>query len=96
MAEIARMLVLSTGHLTQDTCNVWLHEHGSRRVGAYHKANTFGEFGWFIWVPPVDMQAEDGPADLLACIALAQAEECGWIMFDQDGEATDDLPYYDW
>lgn len=80
--EITKMLVISTGHLTEETCN-------SGKIG-YEK----GEYGVFVWVPPeVD---EDAPQDLRVCHHLARINDCDWLMFDRDADTVDELPLYDW
>jgi hypothetical protein len=82
--EITKMLVISTGHLTEDTCNNW--QSGTRFFDK-------GEWGFFANVGDED---EDLPSDLRSCMALARANECDWIMFDCDGPLLKELPYYEW
>ena len=79
---IESMLVLSTGNLTEATCNRWLPECD---YPAYEKS----EYGWFVYVVEPDY---DLPADLLACMALARDRHCCWIMFDRDASASAELP----
>ena len=83
---IESMLVHSTGNLTEATCNRWLPECD---YPAYEKS----EYGWFVYVVEPD---DDLPADLLACMALARAHHCCWIMFDRDAPPAAELPRYDW
>jgi hypothetical protein len=83
--EIPTMMVLSTGHLTESTCNEWLHE---APFAVYEKDG----YGWFISVP--DDVDQNWPSSLLDCLELAREENCGWIMFDLDGPIIEDLPYY--
>ena len=64
---IEPMLVLSTGNLTEATCNRWLPQCD---YPAFEKS----EFGWFVYVVEPD---DDLPADLLACMALARAHRAG-------------------
>jgi hypothetical protein len=88
--EIERMLVLSTRHLTEHTCNtilpVWTGP-------AWEKT----EYGWFVYANIEDISAEP-PEDLRQCIRYAQnpGVSCDWIMFDRDGPTVDELPTYDW
>lgn len=83
---IEPMLVLSTGNLTEATCNRWLPQCD---YPAFEKS----EFGWFVYVVEPD---DDLPADLLACMALARDRHCCWIMFDHDAPPAAELPRYDW
>ena len=87
MVEIAKMLVLSTGHLTADTCVYRCHG----LIGAYEK----GEYGWFVHVEGT-ASLDEIPEDLAACLAFAIIEGCEWIMFDRDGPTVPELPTYDW
>ena len=87
MTEIAKMLVLSTAHLSEDDCNIWLHE----RSGAYQK----GDYGWFVHVPDPQLKGVY-EASLYECMRHAWANCCDWIMFDRDGPIIEGLPTYDW
>ena len=84
---IEAMLVLSTAHLTEHTCKVWLPE---AQIAAYAK----GEYGWFVHVP--DDEPEALPIDLGGCLALARGRACTWIMFDRDADITPALSVHDW
>ncbi len=86
-AAIEPMLVLSTGHLTEETCNLFLAEYEGP---AWRK----GDYGWFIYVTE-DAESEL-PPDLAACLALARAKGAFWVMFDRDEAQVDELPAYDW
>ena len=90
-AEIQKMLVLSTVHLSPTDCNKWMH---SCPWTCFEK----GDYGWFM-----DACDDEGiyiqPGVPLADrSALTKAHQlgCDWIMFDRDGPALDDLPVYDW
>lgn len=86
-AAIEPMLVLSTSHITEATCNVLLPEYAGP---AWPK----GGYGWFVYVPE-DEDAEL-PLDLRACLALARQKGAFWVMFDRDELAIDELPTYEW
>lgn len=93
-SEITNMLVLSTGHITDDTADYLEHPEGTEII-SYRK----GDYGWFVNVEDDldDEKMEDQPADLVACKRLARQNGCNWIMFDRDGPAEKDLlPYYVW
>ena len=90
--EIARMMVLSTGHLTERTRNTWIKEECP--WACFEK----GEYGWFMYVCD-DMgicEAPDVPIELRSALHVARLRGCEWIMFDRDGPEIEDLPYYDW
>lgn len=82
---IESMLVLSTGHLTPQTCNVYLH---SAPFSAFEK----GDVGWFVYA--TDDPPEDLPADLAQCITHARELSCAWLMFDCHYELIEGLPDY--
>lgn len=90
--ETHKMVCLSTGHITEQTCNNWLPANSSSRY--YEK----GEWGWFVHVPEDGYLRtdEDLPPDLARCIHFARQRGFDWIMFDQDGPVVDHLPTYDW
>lgn len=88
--EIARMLVLSTGHLTNGTCNKRLPGDAALGVvGAYEKAG----YGWFVHVGD---SSKELSVDLAACLDFARRRGVDWVMFDRDGPQIDALPYYAW
>lgn len=85
---VERMLVLSTAHLTEDTCNRWLSEEAGP---AYPK----GEFGWFVYAHWSET-VQPMPAELAACLAYAVAKGCEWVMFDCDASSVEGLQLFDW
>ena len=89
MAEIAKMLVLSTAHLTEATCNSYLPGWDGP---AYQK----GDYGWFVPMFDHFRECVDGADDLRACMEKAAALGCEWLMFDRDADQVDGLPVYDW
>jgi len=87
-AEIQSMLVLSTAHLTEETCNN--HLHTTTAVSAYEKMS----YGWFVYAKhSLDRNL---PEDLTACVHRAKDCNAEWIMFDRDGPELEGLPIYDW
>ena len=91
--EIAKMLTISTAHVTQKTANKIDREEITGLV-IYSK----DEFGWFIFIPE-DLYEEDYdelPKDLKACIQLAMDNDCNWLCLDCDGEELDELEVYEW
>ena len=89
--EIARMLVLSTSHLSETTCNVWLH---SCPWSAFEK----GGYGWFVYVCDdlAICEAPGVPLELRSALHVARLAGCQWIMFDRDGDTVPALPEFDW
>lgn len=85
---IESMMVLSTAHITEDTCNRWLNEEAGP---AYRK----GEYGWFIYAHWTESTSAM-PVDLAACLEFARAKGCGWVMFDCDASSVEELPEYGW
>lgn len=98
MPEIAKMMVLSTAHLSEETCTVYVSNialgltEGS--IVAYEK----GEYGYFVHVPedPADSEKPDVPLELRSAMHVARLAGCQWIMFDRDGDTVDNLPTYNW
>ncbi|MDG5973353.1 hypothetical protein JAGODDHD_04123 [Sphingomonas paucimobilis] len=86
-AAIEPMLVLSTSHLTDATCNVFL-------PGYDGPAWPKGAYNWFVYAPEDD----DGelPEDLKVCLALARQKGAFWVMFDRDAVDIEELPTYEW
>lgn len=85
--DVEHMLVASTAHVTQETCNNWLPDAD---MPAFEKA----DYGWFIYVGNAD--PADMPEDLRAVIAKARNFGCQWLMLDRDGNTLDGLETYDW
>lgn len=86
--EIAKMLVLSTGHLTEDACNRYLPDNEAHNPW-YQK----GEYGWFVYVTE---DAGSHPRCFEDCLNFARFREADWIMFDCDGPFEAGLTRYEW
>jgi hypothetical protein len=90
--EIRRVLVLSTAHLKQGTCEA-----------AEFCKNFIGNFtdGCYFYVGDVGSVSmtedpEDYPPDLYACLFFAAQQRCDEVKFDADGELVKGLTVYDW
>lgn len=85
---INSVLVLSTAHLTDATCNGWLH------AGSF-PAWPKGEYGWILYASE---EPGDIPDDLAGVLAYAHAQVCQWLIFDCDADTIADpgLPVFDW
>jgi len=84
--EFARMLVISTAHITNQTCNSYLPDH---RASCYLK----GDYGHFLHV---SAPHEGDPDDLRDVLEMASKAGADWLMLDNDGPTLEGLPTYDW
>jgi hypothetical protein len=107
--SIEKMLVLSTGHLTEKTANALDHFAFVKRPGrptlmpgwlVRPIVYPHGEYGWLI--PVVGDISDDHtirahlPAELLDCIIKAEDAECSWLLFDRDADRIDGLHFFEW
>lgn len=94
--SVLSYLDLSTGHISQETCNGWLKEDPQNLVIAEY------EWGYFVSVPsdtadtPLEVLAQDMPEDLAKVLEYARANGCTIVRFDGAGYEMDELPTYDW
>lgn len=93
---INQYLDLSTGHITDRTCNVWASRNPYPVVATY-------PCGVIVAVPSeLPEQHPDTPRnimipeDLKRVIEYARSKGCALIRFDSDGDFIDELPSYDW
>lgn len=94
--DIETCLVLTTGHITQETAQK-LDDWGSR--GRLDVPLTIGKtpYGWFIPVSCADPDTLGGlPADLLAVMRFTLTRGCDHLLLDCDGPAVDGLDSYEW
>lgn len=89
--EIYKIIVISTAHITIDTFCGYL------TGGAYpiSYVNDDG-FGKIVRVTDDDIEEDDYPADLLACMAFAKDNGCDYIRFNGDGNVYEELSLYRW
>lgn len=94
--HIQPMLDLSTEHVPPDQCARLSYMDG---VIAYELA----EYGYLIWVPPTDEDAETRdwrrsvvPEEVQRMIDYADSLGCEWIKLDRDGTVDPALPTYAW
>ncbi len=86
--EITKMLTLSTAHLKDETVEL-LDSNSTDVPPHYNKA----DYGWFVYVPEyLKEYSSVAPADLMACLRLAQKKNCTWVMFDRDADPIRELP----
>lgn len=86
---IYKYLDLSTGHVSRKTAK-WL-DNNPDGIIMYLK----GEYGWIIHVSSEEYD-KNIPNDLIKVIEYAKSKECGWIMFDADGEVIEELELFNW
>lgn len=102
MAEVVKMLVLSTGHLQKETAEVLELAHTTEEFGDPEwltgLVSDKHEHGWQIWcgqsLEPTAL--EDYPEEIKGAIKLARFLGCDWIRYDSDAEYTTHLPYWVW
>jgi hypothetical protein len=94
MAEIAKMLVLSTAHLDEDTAL-----RMTKRLLPTGTALIYfdkSEYGWFVHVSEEIADREANALSLANCLDYAARLGCQWIMFDRDGDTIPELTTYSW
>lgn len=84
--HIDRMLNISTGHLSEKTCNAWMKDQDV--VCAIEH-----DYGWIVWV---NEKAEGLPNDLQFVLRFARNQACDYVKFDCDAAVLEELPVYDW
>lgn len=89
--ERARMLVLSTAHLSERTALDWIPVCP---WSCFEK----GEYGWFMYVCDDIGITEEArvPLEVRSAIHVAKREGCEWIMWDRDAPCIEELPRYEW
>ncbi|WP_103727305.1 hypothetical protein [Novosphingobium sp. HII-3] len=89
--ELAKMLVLSTSHMSPQTAQQWVP---TCPWACFNK----GGYGWFMYVCDdcAITEAEDVPLEIRSAVHVAKREGCQWIMWDCDGPVLEELPEYDW
>lgn len=95
-AWVMQVPVLSTKHLTEDTCGDWLSS-----AMEYHYRDVLNQTdGWFLRIGPADDAPEwisDAPDDLRYVINWFHEQGFdGWLRIDADGSTVDGLPTYHW
>ena len=100
--EIYKMLVLSTGHITDETGRALekRYDHDAWNVHVWQDDFCIydkEEFGWWINLSDItEAELSSCPEDFAACCRLAMQNDCEWLCLDCDGEVVDCLPTYEW
>lgn len=96
--EKSNMIGLSTACISPKTADIindiaFCHESPYDDLVVYSKYL----YGWFVHVPE-DIDSQDMPEDLKACLNYAKSNSCEWLMFDRDIEYNekDGLIHFDW
>lgn len=102
MAEVAKMLVLSTAHLSEATAQRFdnatdcLVETAMGQITVYQK----GDVGWLVPIADdyIDCHTTRAylPGDFTQVCDKAESLGCSWIMFDRDADTLTGLKVYDW
>lgn len=90
MIEIRSMLVLSTGHVSDETRKILEGE----AVKDWPVVGFNGVFGWVIYAH--DDDDPDIPRDLWSVFEYARSKGCDYIMFDADADTIEELPVFEW
>jgi len=100
--EIHKMLVLTTGHVSQLTA-LKIHEGMARqeRDGLTEEGFWLPQFlreeGWMFYTRDTKQEETHGaPEDLLVVLRFALEQGCHWVMFDNDGPEVEGLPLFEW
>jgi hypothetical protein len=98
--EIAKMLILSTSHVTNETrlkMEQWAEGEADEN-GFIPTVYRKGDYGWIIHVHEAEseMDTDRFPEDVTAAIVFARGQGCQWIMYDCDADEIDELPTYEW
>lgn len=97
--EIQSMLVLSTGHVTEETAKALAATDpttGKLPNWGPHMVWEGLGYGWMWYADDATFEAADFPAEFEAIFKLAVALDCNWVRFDCDGDRVEELPYWEW
>jgi hypothetical protein len=87
--EIAKMLALSTAHITESTGQLL-------DIGHVPMGYSLGDGGWLVFVPGV-VSPGLCPPDLSKVLDYARQRGCTWVKLDHDyGLVNANLPTYEW
>lgn len=99
--EIRKVLGLSTGHVTEKTCNLLNREPEENNLCL--SVYPF-EYGYFVFIGGLQIECDkivyddapmDLPKDLEDCIKLALKNSCEWLQLDCDAGETELLQTYE-
>lgn len=101
MSGIERILVISTGHVSEDTAD-WLDSIDWFSEGP--SGNKYGEYGWFMYahddpacIPsPPHAPAGQYPTDLWAVFEKARELGAFYVLLDCDAIKINGLKTWEW
>ena len=86
MPDIAKMLTLSTAHISGSTAKALEQDPETNELGL--------AFGWFIYL---NREIDEAlPGDLKQALRYAQDRQCQILCLDCDGPEEPELDTYDW
>jgi hypothetical protein len=91
--EIVHVPVISTGHLPHS-----VYEDLEEAISSRERAGAVWQHGAWVFVPEDDPDngSEDDAPELRAVFAWCRERGFDWVRFDQDADAVDGLPTWDW
>lgn len=104
--DIAKMLTLSTVHVTKETSlllDAYLAapQDGVKPECDFDGLSIYpkGEYGWFFYIHDAFDDPEAAaklPTDLIEVVKFARGWGCDWLCLDCDAGDVDELPSYEW
>jgi hypothetical protein len=88
--EIAKMLIISTAHVTENTAKKFDGMFSLPSSGVPYK-----DVGWLFAVDQESI-ANDISHDLWECLDFARRQGCQYLLMDRDADKIDELPQFDW
>lgn len=94
--EIEKVLVCSTGHVTEAEAQAFDSQSSTLRY-------MTGEYGWLVLVPQFDADGntvapviEGASESLQAVLTKAFQENCRWARFDRDADPIEGIETHAW
>ena len=88
--EIARMLTVSTAHITGGDSDVLAEPYGG--IVSYSTPH-----GWLVYTEIFDDPGEDALSPALKkLLALAKNHGCEWVRLDESGPEIEGLEIFEW
>ncbi len=86
-----KVVVLSTQHLTVDTCAFLT----TCSAGDWPVSGGVMPYGFCVWAPEESGHEEAGFEDLFGCLRWARSEGFEYVLFDGDEDPREDLESFD-
>ncbi len=93
--EKLRVARISTGHVSASTATML---NTRPRAEWPCAGGCYSDYGWFVYAHDENCGEGDQriPEDLFAVMTWAGQNGCSHILFHQDADEVDGLPFYDW